>query len=283
MKKHKKLIIFVCIVAVLLVTVYFTLPGILRVLGLHPDYADRADYQFESGRVLMITTSHDTLGEGDGGKQTGVYASELFIPYYEFSDAGLAVDIASIQGGKIPIEPSSLKWPLMTASEKRYLKDDAVKQKVDNSLVIDDVDFTDYDMIFISGGWGASYDLGVSDVLGKGISRAYMNGEIIGTVCHGSLGLIKAVDENGELLIKGKIITGVTNKQVSELGIEITPMHPETELKAAGANYVGVSAWRDIFANLVVEDGNIITGQNQNASTEVAQKMMLRLKEKQGE
>ena len=279
----KKLIIVVCIIAALLVAVYFALPGVLRALGLHPNYADSQDYAFKSGRVLIITTSHDTLGEGEDAKSTGVYASELFIPYYEFLDAGLTVDIASMEGGEIPIEASSLKWPLKTASEKRYLKDDITQQKVENSLAIDDVDFTDYDMIFISGGWGASYDLGLSDVLGEGISQAYMNGEIIGTVCHGSLGLIKAVDENGELLIKGKTITGVTNKQITELGIEMTPMHPETELKAAGANYVSASAWRDIFANMVVEDGNLVTGQNQNASAEVAQRMMAQLEEKQGE
>jgi putative intracellular protease/amidase len=35
-----------------------------------------------------------------------------------------------------------------------------------------------------------------------------------------------------------------------------------------------VTAFRDIFANHVVIDGTIVTGQNQNAGAEVARKMM---------
>jgi len=58
------------------------------------------------------------------------------------------------------------------------------------------------------------------------------------------------------------------------LGIDITPMHPERDLRAAGALFEGVTAFRDIFSNHVVIDGTIVTGQNQNAGAEVAQKMM---------
>jgi putative intracellular protease/amidase len=69
-------------------------------------------------------------------------------------------------------------------------------------------------------------------------------------------------------------MTAVTDKQVKELGIEITPLHPERELRAAGALFESKMAFRDVFANHVVVDGNIVTGQNQNAGAETAQKMM---------
>ena len=41
-----------------------------------------------------------------------VFGSEMTVPYYAFSDAGIEVDIASIKGGKIPVEPRSMGWPL---------------------------------------------------------------------------------------------------------------------------------------------------------------------------
>jgi putative intracellular protease/amidase len=221
---------------------------------------------------LVITTSHDTLGES--GKATGVYASEMTWPYYEFLDANMQVDVASVKGGEIPIEPVSLRWPLAMSADKRYLADPDFQDKVKNSLKIDDVDFTQYDLIYMAGGWGAAYDLGTSEVLGRKLSEAYADGAVLGSVCHGALGFLKATDANGEPLLKGRHATGVSDKQVRELGIEITPQHPETELRKLGAIYESNTAFRDMFANLTVVDGRIVTGQNQNAGSETAQKMM---------
>ena len=43
---------------------------------------------------------------------TGVFGSEMTAPYYEFSDGGMKVDLASIKGGPIPIDPMSFKGGL---------------------------------------------------------------------------------------------------------------------------------------------------------------------------
>lgn len=51
-------------------------------------------------------------------------------------------------------------------------------------------------------------------------------------------------------------------------------MHPETELRNAGALFESETAWLDIFANHAVRDGLIITGQNQNAGAEAAHLVM---------
>ena len=62
---------------------------------------------------------------------------------------------------------------MITPEDKRYLNDPALIAKVENSLRIDDVDFNQYDIIFLVGGWGAAYDLGYSDVLANKIGEAY--------------------------------------------------------------------------------------------------------------
>jgi len=253
---------------------YVALPRILMAIGLHPHYEGRR-FNLVGKRALVIATSHDTLGES--GKATGVASSELTWPYYEFLDANMQVDVASIEGGEIPIDPQTLRWPIAMSADKRYLADPDLQEKVRHSLKIDDVDFTRYDLVYMAGGWGAAYDLGTSEVLGRKISEAYAAGAVLGSVCHGVLGFLQAKDEDGEPLLEGRHATGVSDKQVRELRITITPQHPETELRKIGAIYECDTAFRDFFANLTVVDGRIVTGQNQNAGSETAQKMMAQL------
>lgn len=264
---------FVGIIALVLIF----LPQILTWIGFHPAY-DRVEYDLGGKRALIIATNHDTLG--DTGKATGVYGSELTIAYYEFLDAGMTVDIASPEGGVIPFEPVSLRWPMASPADKRYLNDEDAQNKTQNSLSIADVDFLEYDIIWMAGGWGASYDLGYSEVLGEKLSEAHAEGILLGSVCHGVLGFRMATDVDGKPLVEGKTMTGVTDKQVQELGIEITPLHPETELRKQNANYVSSTAFRDMFATYVAIDGNIVTGQNQNSSGETAQALLRMLADK---
>lgn len=259
------------IAVVLVLFLWLGLPALLRAFGLHPAYPGQL-YTLPGGRALVITTSHATLGEG--GKATGVFGSEMTAPYYAFLDAGMQVDLASIRGGEIPIEPDSFRWFLAAPSDKRYLKDETFQAKVKASSRIDALDFSQYDIIFLAGGWGAAYDLGTSFVLGQKITQAWAAGKVIGGVCHGPLGLLLATETNGEPLVKGKRLTAVTNRQVKQLGITITPQHPERELRAAGALFESASAALEPFANLTVVDGRLVTGQNQNAGVETAQKML---------
>ena len=256
------------------------LPTMLHKAGLHPEYQG-PKVALPARRALVITTSHNVLaaiGETEG-PATGVVASELTHPYYVFLDGGMLVDVASIKGGEIPIAPDSLSRISATPETQRFLKDSIFKAKVDNSIKVEAIDFTDYDIIFLAGGWGAAYDLGYSPVLAEKISDAYYadSKPIIGAVCHGVLGLINAKDRDGNLLIAGRRMTGVSDKQIKELKIEITPQHPETELRKAGALYESQTAFRDMFATHVVVDNEqrFVTGQNQNSGLETAHQMML--------
>jgi putative intracellular protease/amidase len=268
-----------------LAVLLFLLPNILQQAGLHPHYTQSKEYNLTGKKALIITTSHDVLnapGETTG-KPTGVFASEMTIPYYEFQDAGMKVDVASIKGGTIPVDPQSFLFMIKSDADKRYLKDEDFQNKVENSLKIDDVNFTQYDAVWLAGGWGAAYDLGQSEVLGEKISEAYYaQTPTIGSVCHGALGLIQAKDTTGNYLITGRTMTGVTDKQLKELGITLTPLHPETELRKLGVNYKFNSGNQDIFHTITVvdEEKRFVTGQNQNSGHETAQKLMAIILEK---
>jgi|TARA_B100000780_G_scaffold239466_1_gene181193 putative intracellular protease/amidase len=274
----KKIYKILGIVLVFIILFFISLPTLLNKAGLHPDY-DSKKYSFTYKKAVIISTSHSTLkkpGETTG-KLTGVFASELTVPYYEFTDSGIEVDIASIKGGKIPVDPESLFYAVKTSSDNRYLEDPILKEKVENSILIDELEIDNYDIVFIAGGWGAAYDLGYSEILGEKISQAYYNSNsVIGGVCHGVLGFINAKDSLGNLIIKNKRMTGVTNKQIKELGIFFTPQHPEEELIKAGVIFESKTAFRDVFANLTITDdeSKFVTGQNQNSGHETPQKMM---------
>lgn len=247
------------------------LPAALKAAGLHPRYAGPR-HALPGRRALVVATSHARPGPKRGA--TGVFASELTAPYYAFADGGLEVDLASIEGGPIPFDPESFRWFTLADSDRRFLADPAARAKAERSLPVAEVDFTRYDVIFLAGGWGAAWDLGTSDALGRGLSAAWAAGRVIGGVCHGPLGLLRATDVDGTPLVSGRRLTAVTDRQVAQLGIAATPMHPERELRAAGARYECAHAPLDVFAQHVVVDGRLVTGQNQNAGTETAQRML---------
>jgi arylsulfatase A-like enzyme/putative intracellular protease/amidase len=243
----------------------------LQRAGLHPDDPDATEFDLSGRRALVIATNHGVL---DVGKPTGVFASEMTVPYYAFLDAGMDVDVASPAGGVIPVDPQSLKSVIRTEADDRFLDDDRLRQWVAASLAIGDLDMSDYDIVYLAGGWGAAFDLGTSEDVAAKITDANALGLVLGGVCHGPLGLVEATGTDGRPLVEGRRVTAVTDKQVRELGIEGTPQHPETELRRVGADFESNTRFRDPLANHWVVDGNLVTGQNQNAAPMVAREMM---------
>ena len=264
-----------------------SLPTLVHKAGLHPEYSGPT-VDLPGKRALVITTSHGVLapvGETEGDP-TGVAISEMTHPYYTFLEGGMDVDLASIKGGEIPIDPMTVNRVAKTAEDERFMNDSIAMSKAKHSIPIVNVDITAYDIVFISGGWGASYDLAQSPVLGEMVSDAYYGDKdaVIGGVCHGVLGLVNARATDGSFLVAGRRMTGVTDKQIKELGIEVTPMHPETELRKAGAIFESQSAFRDVFATHVAVDDErrFVTGQNQNSGLEAAHVMMQVYAEREG-
>lgn len=285
MDNKRKKFIKIGIIVLALFIIGFASPYILNALGWHPDYKDGVQYDLKGKKALIVTTSQRYLtkpGETTG-QPTGVFASEMTIPYYEFLDANMEVDLASIKGGQIPIDPQSFYYLVEAKEDKRFENDEIFQAKTKNSMPIKNVDLKDYDLVFFAGGWGAAYDMN-SEIVATKVSDAYYNSDVImGSVCHGALAFTNAKDKNGDYLIKGRPISGVTLKQVETFGIGFTPSHPEEEIKKAGAIYkANKSKLIDQFATITVidQEKRFVTGQNQNSSHETAQLMMKTLYEK---
>jgi putative intracellular protease/amidase len=285
MKFQKNLLWVFGGIGVLLLFLAVSLPAILKSRGFHPDDPDGEKFDLKGKKALVVSTSHRILNKpGETtGPATGVFASEMTIPYYEFLDANMEVDIASIKGGEVPIDPQSFYYFLKSNEDKRFESDEIFQAKIKNSIPISDIEIKQYDIVFFAGGWGAAYDMN-SEVIANKVSDAYYNSDVImGSVCHGALAFTNARDKNGDYLVKGRTMTGVTQKQLASFGIEFTPYHPEQELKKAGAIYkANHDKPIDQFNTITVidQEKRFVTGQNQNSSHDTAQLMMKTLKEK---
>ena len=204
----------------------------LQKLGMHPDDPDARDFDLGGRRALVVATNTAVM---DIGKPTGVFASEMTVPYYAFLDAGMDVDVASPLGGVIPVDPQSLKAVIRSADDDRFLADDEFRGQV--RLARDRRPRHGrlrHRLPRRRMGRGVRLRL-LRDRSREKMTEANAHGSVIGGVCHGPLGLRNATGADGEPLVKGRKVSAVTDKQVSELGIESTPHHPETELRAKGA------------------------------------------------
>jgi len=224
-------------------------------------------------KVLMVLTSHSELG--NTGKKTGFWLEEFAAPYYVFKDAGAEVVLASPAGGQPPLDPKSDFPDFQTEMTHRFKADPAAQRELANTIKLDTVRQDDFDTVFYPGGHGPLWDLAASQdsiALIEAFDRA---GKNIGFVCHapGVLRHVKA--ESGEPLVKGRQVTGFTNGEEADVELtDIVPFLIEDEFIAQGADYQKGPNW----APFIVEDGNLITGQNPASSEGVAKALVSRLR-----
>ncbi|MEG3129149.1 type 1 glutamine amidotransferase domain-containing protein [Pantoea cypripedii] len=223
-------------------------------------------------KVLMVLTSHEELG--NTGKKTGFWLEEFAAPYYVFKDAGAEIVLASPAGGQPPLDPKSDLPDFQTAMTDRFKADPAAQQALATTVKLDTVDQAAFDTVFYPGGHGPLWDLAESATSIQLIESFERSGKPIGFVCHapGALRHVKAA--NGEPLVKGKQVTGFTNSE--EAAVELTDVVPfliEDEFIAQGAKYQKGADWMPF----VVEDGNLVTGQNPASSEDVAKRLLSKL------
>ena len=223
-------------------------------------------------KILMVLTSHAELG--NTGKKTGFWLEEFAAPYFVFKDAGAEVVLASPAGGQPPLDPKSDLPEFQTEMTARFKADTAAQQALANTVKLASVNQQEFDTVFYPGGHGPLWDLAESEDSIQLIESFDRAGKPIGFVCHapGALRHVKAA--NGAPLIQGKQVTGFTNGE--EAAVELTDVVPfliEDEFIKLGAHYKKGADW----APFVVEDGNLVTGQNPASSEDVAKALLVQL------
>ena len=225
-------------------------------------------------KLLIVLTSHSQLGETQLGKtagKTGFWIEEFAAPYYLFEEAGYTITLASPKGGQPPIDPKSDAEDAQTPAVVRYKNDAELLKKMAHTVPLSEIVAIDYDAVFYPGGHGPLWDL-VSDTHSIALLEDFWKSKKpIAAVCHAPAALLHIKDENGDLMLKGKKVTGFSNSE--EAAVQLTKVVPfllEDELKIKGASYFKTGDW----ASYVVTDGLLITGQNPASSEGVANELI---------
>ena len=204
----------------------------------------------------------------------------VFRPLHSvFTDLGMEVEFATPEGKPAAPDtnPRLVEWILSDwASTRFHANERGLKTKFENPKKIDTLDFSSYDIVSITGGWGPAFDLPVHKPLGDGLVKAYKSGKtVLGGICHGTLGFRTAVDPStNKNIVSGRSCTGVTDKFSRQMGIWDVPgmFHPEDTLRnEVGCKFTAHTLGRgpEFFAGSdtaksVTRDGPFVFGQNQN-------------------
>ncbi len=223
------------------------------------------------GKILAVVTSIDTMGAS--GKKTGYELTELARAYYVFQANGFEVDIASTKGGKPPVV---IDDDDMGKFDFAFLNDTVAQDKVDNSIAMADVDKSQYQAVYFVGGKGAMFDFPENAAIKILVSDYYQSGKVVGAVCHGPAALVNVTLDDGSPLLANKTVVSFTNDEELLLipdAKEVFGFLLQNKLIEQGANFEAGY----VYLNNMVQDGNLVTGQNPWSVWSVAESMIEQL------
>jgi putative intracellular protease/amidase len=220
-------------------------------------------------KILAVATNDAT---NLNGHRTGLWLSELTHFLDEIVSAGHTYDLASPKGGKVPLDERSIEGLEKDPINAKFMKDPRFLELLEHSLPCASVAPADYAAIFLSGGHGTMFDFRSSKELQSLITALYSAGRPVSAVCHGVSGFVDSVDERGQLIVKGKSVTGFSNFEDTLAGVrKLMPFLLEDALKENGANY---SKNLLPFTERIEADGLLITGQNPQSAKGVGKRVV---------
>lgn len=225
-------------------------------------------------RVLIVVANPTTATTV--GWPVGFWGAELTHPYYELTERGIEVTIASPSGGKVvmdalsdPRDPS--KWSANDLITMGFVNTPELMALLDKTPALADLNLDSYDALMVAGGLSPMWTYREDKDLQSTILHFYQAEKPIGIYCHGTSALADLKLPDGSFLVAGKTVTGFANieEDYSDkfVGKKVMPWRIEDVLRQRGANYVQGG----LFKAFVVRDGRLITGQQQYSGRKVAQ------------
>ena len=227
------------------------------------------------GTILMVASSPSTSLQT--GWPIGFWAAELTHPLRVFQEAGYEVVLVSTEGGKLEMDgysnpTDSSGYSAHDVISLGYMQQDWFNSMLANTKKLTEVEASGFDAIFLVGGQGPMYTFRGNHDLAKLFVEFYEAGKPSAAVCHSTTLLLEAQKSDGELLVKGKTWTGFADAEEEfadqAVGMKIQPYRIESEAKKLSDTTFKVAA---PFSSYAIQDGNLITGQQQNSGAAVAE------------
>lgn len=224
------------------------------------------------------------------GWPVGFWWSELTHPYYEFTEAGYEVELFSPAGGECvadamsdPRDPSG--YSATDLISMGFLSTPGLAALVTNTRPVAGMELARFDAIVVAGGQAPMFTFESATTLHQKFAEFYEAGKIAAALCHGVAILRYAKLSSGELIARGKTVTGFANveEDFADQAVwgmnllprdrHVMPWRIEDEMKNAGANFIQAGLWR-AFA---YRDGNLVTGQQNFSGAETARAVIAAL------
>ncbi|MFD7308011.1 type 1 glutamine amidotransferase domain-containing protein [Promicromonospora sp. NPDC059942] len=226
-------------------------------------------------KILMVVSAANSLRLADGTEHpTGYWAEEVAASHRVLTAAGAQVDVATPGGVAPTVDAVSLDErggvPAADAAEFRaYL--DGIAGQLAHPLTLADVRGDDYDAIYVPGGHAPMADLAHDADLGRLLLAANDRGTTVGALCHGVAALLSAQEPDGTFAYAGRALTSFTDEEERQGGLgDAAPYLVESRLRERGAVVQVGAPW----SSTVVQDGNLITGQNPQSSAAAAEAVL---------
>lgn len=217
------------------------------------------------------------------GWPVGFWWSELTHPYYAFTETGYEVEIFSPDGGACQADAMSdprdaSGYSATDLISMGFIATPALASLVESTRPVSELEIDRFDAIVVAGGQAPMFTFERAEALQRKFVEFYEAGKVAAALCHGVAILKFARLSNGELLAKGKTVTGFANVEedfadnaVWGMGLlprdrHVMPWRIEDALREAGANFLQAGAWR----GFAYRDGNLITGQQNFSGAETA-------------
>lgn len=225
-------------------------------------------------RVLMVASNPSVSPVT--GWPVGFWWAELVHPWWEFTERGYEVTIASPDGG--PLTADSWSDP---RDESGYSAHDLLSlgflsspehaALVQDTPSIDALDTDTFDAVLLVGGQAPMVTFVDDERVHRLLAAFHDSGRVAAAICHATCVLLKARGADGELLVRGRTWTGFANSEEDfadeYVGQRIQPFRIEDEGKALEDTNMIVASR---FKAHAVRDGNLITGQQQYSGTAAA-------------
>lgn len=242
-------------------------------------------------KILILLTKSSTLTLLDGKKHaSGFWAEEFVVPYERFVEEGFEVDVATI-GGATPtpdrgsLTPQTVGYTRPAGSPDHDEENVAHYEKVIAELPVLSApmdiagitreDLAGYVGVYISGGHGAMQDFPHDGALTNLLRWVLADDKPLATVCHGHSALLPLRDSEGRWPFDGYRMSAFSHEEelVTDMAGQL-PFVLQVELERLGARYEKAEL---IWDSCVVEDRNLLTGQNPYSSTALADAFVKKL------
>jgi putative intracellular protease/amidase len=235
-------------------------------------------------KILVLLTNAKTLNLLDGRQHpSGFWAEEFVVPYEQFVQHGYQVDVATVGG--VPPAPDEGSLTALNVGYTRPSESDMdheesvahyrrVTEALDElrqPMNVSDItldDLAEYSGVYISGGHGAMEDMPHDAAMTRLVRWTLELDTPLAAVCHGQAALLPLRDASSRWPLEGYRMTAFSHEE--ELATNLAGLLPfvlQVELERLGALYEKAPRSWD---SCVVQDRNLITGQNPYSSMELA-------------